>query len=553
MLRRRPFGARGPLMRLLPLLLACLALIAAAPGLRAETRIALVVGNGGYAAGPLPNAVADARLISGALADAGFAVQTALDVDHRGFKTAVRRFADALRAAGPDAVAAFYYAGHGVQVNGRNFLIPVNTPLRSAADVEFETVDAQWILDMIGETGAPLSIIMLDACRNNPFPSVSRAVSSGLARMDAPRGAILSYATAPGGVALDGRDGNSPYAKALSRAILTPGLKVEEAFKRVRRSVLAETDDRQTPWESSSLLGDFYFSGGVGGAPAPAPAAYASAPASSASSSGPCPDCPDVARVAAGRFGLGSPASEPDREAHEGPEVQVSLPAFELAKTEVTVGQWKRFLAESGYRQKRGCWHWWGVWLWDGGRSWDNHDWAVGDGHPVTCVSWDDAQAYIGWLNARSGGGWRLPSEAELEWAAGGDAGPPWGREAAQACRHGNFHDAASVAKVGGAVPAFPCEDGWVGTAPVGEFRANGKGVFDVLGNAWEWTADCWNGDHALNPRNGAPAARGDCARRVMKGGHMFQARGWVRPAHRYGALAKDGNIYGGFRLARDR
>ena len=524
----------------------------------AETRIALVVGNGGYSSGPLPNAVKDARLIASALSAAGFRTETALDVDHRDFKRAVRRFADQLRAAGPDAVAAFYYAGHGVQVNGRNFLIPVNTPLRSASDVEYETVDAQWILDMIGESGAPLSIIMLDACRNNPFPSVSRSAGKGLARMDAPRGAILSYATAPGAVAYDGKHGNSPYARALSQTIARPGLKVEDTFKSVRRSVLAETDGRQTPWESSSLLGDFYFSGGAGqGAPAPAPAPVSTAPAPPPASSGggfqDCPDCPRMLRISGGSFGLGSPASEPGREGHEGPETQVTLRPFALARTEVTIGDWKRYERATGRKAKRGCWHWWGVWLWDGNRSFDNHDWPVDDSHPVTCISFPEAQAYAAWISDKAGRAYRLPSEAEFEWAAGADAGAPWGASRpAGACAWGNLHDRASVARWGGALPSFACDDGWAGTAPVGTFRPNPMGLSDMLGNAWEWTADCWNPGHGANARRGAPVTRGDCSRRVQKGGHFATPRGWMRPAYRYGAQAKAGNIYAGFRLARD-
>ncbi|MGG7568001.1 SUMF1/EgtB/PvdO family nonheme iron enzyme [Rhodovulum sp. DZ06] len=558
MLHRLFQGAR-PLARLLPLILVLLALTAA--GARAETRIALVVGNGGYSIGPLPNAVSDARLVSGALRDAGFQVTTKLDADQRDFKRAVRDFADQLKSAGEGAVAAFYYAGHGVQIGGRNFLVPVNTPLRSAADVEYETIDAQWVLDMIGQSGAPLSIIMLDACRNNPFPSVSRAVSQGLARMDAPRGAILSYSTAPGAVALDGKSGNSPYTAALARAIRTPGLKIEEAFKQVRRAVLAETNERQVPWESSSLLGDFYFSGGAGTQLASVVPSQGAAPAPASPTRAPtgdrfrdCPDCPPMVRVRGGAFQLGSPRSEAGREGHEGPQASVSLRDFALMETEVTVADYSRFLDETGRSPGQGCWVWAVVWLWDGARNTLSPGFAQGPDHPASCISFPEAQAFAAWMSRKSGRPYRLPSEAELEWAMGGDAAAPWGpAPAAGACGWGNQHDQAAYAEWGNAIYGhMPCNDGFAATAPVRAFRENSLGLRGLHGNLWEWTADCWRDGHVGAATDGAARMDGDCTRRVVKGGHFLQPPQWSRPAWRYGAQAKAGAVYGGLRLARD-
>lgn len=532
--------------RHLPRAAACLAagIIALMPAaLRAETRVALVIGNGGYASAPLPNARNDAQLVAGALQSAGFAVTTALDADQRELKQAVRDFAARLKAAGPDAAAAFYYAGHGMQINGRNYLIPVNTPLRSAADVEYETVEAQWILDMIGESGAPLSIIMLDACRNNPFPSISRGARGGLARMDAPRGSILSYSTAPGDVALDGRGANSPYSSALANAIRTPGLKIEDAFKQVRRSVLAETDDRQVPWESSSLVGDFYFGGQGDGAPAPV-----SAPApATAGAFRDCPDCPDMVALPGGRLSMGTDAG------NEAPRTEVAIQPFALARTEITRGAFARFVADTGREPKQSCWIWALVWLPDGARNWRKPGIPQTDAHPVVCVSWSDARAYADWISAKSGKRYRLPSEAEWEYAAGG-AGPlPWGRDEARACEWDNLHDAAGFRAYGNfAVARFDCDDGAGGTAPSGSYRANRLGLQDMLGNAWEWTADCWNGGHRGRPSSGAARQGGDCGNRVFKGGNYTNDKSSFRPAYRHPGLRDEGNIYAGFRLARD-
>ncbi|MEM7269400.1 MAG: caspase family protein [Pseudomonadota bacterium] len=258
-----------------------LSLILLAGAAVAEERLALVIGNGEYASGPLRNPPNDANLTSAALRDAGFDVTTITNADQNKMKQHIRAFNIRLKKAGPEAVAVFYFAGHGVQVDGRNYLIPTDATLEAAPDLEYETVEAQWVLDMIGDSGAGLSVIILDACRNNPFRSFTRSGAKGLARMDAPRGVLLSYSTAPGDVAMDGEGANSPFTAALAEAIRTPGLKIEEAFKQVRRQVLASTGERQLPWESTSLTGDFYFT--QGNAPAPQPAALTpTAPAASA-------------------------------------------------------------------------------------------------------------------------------------------------------------------------------------------------------------------------------------------------------------------------------
>lgn len=535
------------------LLLACLCILAA-PGM-AQSRIALVVGNGGYRFGPLPNAVNDARLVSGSLKQAGFAVTTVLDADRRAFGEAVRAFAAQAKAAGPDAVAAFYYAGHAVQIAGRNFLIPVEAGIRSASDVEYETVEAQWVLDLIGESGAPLSIIMLDACRTNPFPAASRAVDRGLARMDAPRGALLSYSTAPGQVAYDGQGDNSPYASALSQAMLKPGLKIEDVFKQVRRAVLAETGDKQTPWESSSLLGDFFFTGGAATQPAAyAPALGNPAPDGQAAFRD-CADCPQMIRIPGGAFRIGSPATERGRQPIEGPEAQVSIRAFALARTEVTLGEFRRFTRETGYAPHGGCWRFWAIWIWDPALSWESPGYAQGDDHPVACVSYPDAQAYAAWMSSRAGARYRLPSEAEFEWAMGGDGPAPWGDWgfSPAVCAHANVHDESAYRAYGNAAWArSPCDDGHAFTAPVGAYADGPYGLKDMLGNLMEWTEDCDNPGHAGARADGGPMVSGDCARRVQKGAAWASAADWDRPAFRYGALARDGNIYAGFRLARD-
>jgi uncharacterized caspase-like protein len=226
----------------------------------AEGRIALVIGNSAYEAiSPLRNPRNDAELMAETLRDVGFEVVVALDVDRRGMARAVRDFGTQLRELGTDAVGLFYYAGHGVQYRGDNYLIPVGAQVDSSADLVIEALRVADILGQMQEAQNALNLVVLDACRNNPFPQATRSVDRGLARQSALNGSIMAFSAAPGETAVDGEGKNSPYTLALSQSIRTPGLTVEQVFKRTRVSVLGATDGRQTPWEESSLIDDFFF------------------------------------------------------------------------------------------------------------------------------------------------------------------------------------------------------------------------------------------------------------------------------------------------------
>jgi hypothetical protein len=223
------------------------------------SRIALVIGNGAYETSPLANPVNDARLIAQTLRQLDFEVLEHLDLNQKELKRAIQLFGDRLELAGAGAVGLFYYAGHGVQVNGRNYLIPTDAAIDRETDVDIEAVATDTVLAQMEFANNDLNFVILDACRNNPYTRSFRSASRGLARMDAPRGTLISYATAPGDVALDGNGDHSPYSRALAKAMLKPGMQVEQMFKRVRQLVIAETDSKQTPWEASSLTGDFFF------------------------------------------------------------------------------------------------------------------------------------------------------------------------------------------------------------------------------------------------------------------------------------------------------
>ncbi|HVZ00984.1 MAG TPA: caspase family protein [Dongiaceae bacterium] len=237
----------------------------------AEPRVALVIGNSSYGGeiGNLANPANDAKLMAKTLRGIGFDVVEVENADQNAMKRAIVDFGDKLSNAGTDATGLFYYAGHGLQVQGENFLIPVKAHIEREADVDIEAVSADLVLKQMDYAGSAVNIVILDACRNNPLTRGFRSEVRGLAEITRkPRGSFIAYSTAPGEVAADGNGANSPYAKALAESIVVPGEGIEEIFRDVRGKVLAATNSKQTPWDSSSLTAPFYFQAPVAAAPA---------------------------------------------------------------------------------------------------------------------------------------------------------------------------------------------------------------------------------------------------------------------------------------------
>jgi len=218
-------------------------------------RVALVIGNSRYSTSPLPNPVNDARDITAILQSLGFEVMLVTDARLREMEEAIDRFS--WKAQG--ATALFFYAGHGLQVDGENYLVPIGAEMDDEGDVRYETVSAGRVLDNLRYAKSNLNIIILDACRSNPFARTFRSSSRGLARLNAPRGSIIAFSTAPGDVASDGAGRNSPYATAFLRHAANPDLMVEAFFKEVAKDVSTQTSGKQRPWISSDFLGDFSF------------------------------------------------------------------------------------------------------------------------------------------------------------------------------------------------------------------------------------------------------------------------------------------------------
>jgi formylglycine-generating enzyme required for sulfatase activity len=524
---------------------------------KSEQRAALVIGNGTYESAPLRNPPNDAQAMAGILRELGFDVAESENLDQKAMKKEIQAFGQKLLKGG---IGLFYYAGHGMQVNGRNYLIPVGAQIEHEKQVEYEAVDVGAVLAEMDNARNRLNIVILDACRDNPFARSFRSSAQGLASMNAPTGTLVAYATAPGSVANDGTGENGIYTGELIKTMTIQGLKVEDVFKQVRSAVRETTQGRQVPWESSSLEGDFYFK-----APAPivTPAAAPERTAGAAPSVAPeraigtppaqSPHSETVVRsfkiwkepvtgmefvwLPGGCFLMGSPQTEAGREADESPVNEVCLDGFWMAKTEVTNGQYRAFHKQHNSRDFQGSS-------------------LNGDNQPVVYIAWEDADSYAQWLTTQSGGQnkFRLPTEAEWEYAcrAGSDTSRYWGDDTSQACEFEDVGD-RSVKKLWGWEDVHACDDGYGATAGVGSFRPNAFGLYDMLGNVWEWCLDVYSVDAYVNHdhKNPVYSNQSGGSDRVIRGGNWNAPPHSVRCARRGSGLPKAMNDDLGFRLVR--
>jgi hypothetical protein len=240
------------------LTLSALAVPVGAQASDTEHRVALVIGNAHYPNAPLANPLNDARAMVGKLKTVGFDVIEVEDGTQQTMRQAIVQFSNKLTK---DTVSLFYYAGHGMQVNGRNYLIPIDTNISTEQTAPVTNIDVDLVISQMSMAQSRVNLVILDACRDNPYERRFRSQSGGLASIDAPSGTLIAYATAPGKTANDGDSGHGLYTSELIAAIDVSGIKVEDVFKRVRIRVMDRSNNYQTPWESSSLTGDFYFDG----------------------------------------------------------------------------------------------------------------------------------------------------------------------------------------------------------------------------------------------------------------------------------------------------
>lgn len=497
------------------------------------SRIALVIGNANYKDVPLRNPTNDADDMKKILSQLGFEVILAKNANRRTMITAIQHFGTRRHHAD---VGLFFYAGHGLQVKGRNYLVPVDANIKSEADIEHETVDAARVLAEMERANNGINIVILDACRNNPYKRGFRDLTRGLARLNAPTGTFIAYATAPGDVADDGKGRNSPFTKNLLWALKTiPHLEIEQLFKKAARKMIEKqkTDKSQVPWRHSSLIYDFCF--------AACPGVDVSQQLRQ------CEKHYQANRLTTGKGGTAFVCYK-DVLTKDPNNVEAKAG---LKKIEERYVAWinRALKRRQRYKAKRylprlcqvnpksphlpkikkrlqtacpkltrtaivsrsvdtgkGTFH---DLLKDGTEGpkmfWipaierfaiaryevtfaeydkfaeatdrekpDDQDWGR-DNRPVINISWEDATAYAEWLSEETGQKYSLPTEAQWQYAAGTTSQE-------DICPYANVKD---------------CSDDYDYTAPVGHFEPNKFGLFDMSGNVSEWTCSDENNSKA--------------------------------------------------------
>ncbi len=268
-----------------------------------------------------------------------------------------------------------------------------------------------------------------------------------------------------------------------------------------------------------------------------------------------CNDCPELVTLPAGSFLRGSLEGDAHRwdDVRERPAQAITIARpFALARYEVTRAQFSRFAADMSHAAE-GCAEWTGqAWVHRAGLSWRNPGFDQSDNDPVVCVSWQDAKAFAAWLSRTTGVLYRLPTEAEWEYAARADTATArhWGDDVAEGCRYANIGD-RSLGRVHAMAGLAPCDDGYPYTAPVGSFLPNAFGLHDMLGNAWEWTEDCWLPGYVGAPGDGSARLEGDCAWRVPRGASWNSHYRNVRSSNR-GTYRDARYVHIGFRVVRE-
>jgi hypothetical protein len=506
----------------------------------AAERVALVVGNGAYTqARALKNPTRDAAAVAGTLRDAGFQVTVVNDATVEAFFEGLETFKKAATGA---EVALFFYAGHGMEVDGKNYLLPVDAALESSAQLRTQTVPLETVLGDLDAARAVAKLVILDCCRDNPLSRswmASRSSGTGglgaIADGTVPPATMIMYASAPGQVALDGTGANSPFTEALVAHLAQPGLSAFDTFLGVSDVVARTTGEKQVPWIKFDGAGRAFrlFTlgrGPVGATPPPVVAMRPTVPSVPSIPSGVsslegtrggevrtfggiemvwCPP---------GEFTMGSPLAEEGRFDDE-KQVQVTLRrGYWLAKTECTQGQWQTVMGSSVSQQKAKV-------------NSDGDATGMGSRQPMYFVSWEDAVEFCEKLNRESpaGAGWKwsLPSEAQWEYACRAGTTGPYAGELNKLAWYGDNADGT--------------------THEVGTKAANEWGLHDMHGNVWEWCAD-WYGETLPGGTNPSGPAEG--VGRVHRGGSWFDYAARCRAAYRYRDVPGYRDYFLGFRPA---
>jgi formylglycine-generating enzyme required for sulfatase activity len=486
---------------------------------------ALIIGEGAYVVGIAPSNLAlnNAQSLARELAQLGFTVSFETNLRQGVLRRAIEAFTASIK---PGAAALFFFSGYGIEAKGSTYLIPVDANIWTEEDVRAQGIAVESILSAMDKAGAKVKIVILDASRRNPFERRFRSLSTGLGSIEIPPQTLLLSAAEPRKVVSSaGRDGDV-FLSELLKEMRAPDQSVQDVFNRTRLSVSRATNNRQTPWMLSTLAAPLLLRSSAGGPSASEQAQGAQSDAVAerirvfpdakpGTVFRDCANCPDLVIAPAGQFEMGSDDFDTERPAHS---VVIAKP-FAIGRSEVTFAQWDACVADGGCAGWR-----------PDDRSERRND------APVSEVSWSDAHRFIGWLSRKSGRAYRLPSEAEWEYAARGGATTRfwWGDEV------GAGH--ANCRGCGG--PGQP--------TPVGSYPANGFGLVDTAGNVAEWVEDCWTDSYIGAPRDGAVAQNGPCKQRVVRGGSFDAGPRYVRSASRFLYDAELRYYTNGFRVARD-
>jgi formylglycine-generating enzyme required for sulfatase activity len=532
----------------------------------APQKYALVIGNGAYASVTrLNNPPNDANDIKTALEDLGFQVDLVLDGSLRQMNDAVRRLSRNLTS--PGSYGFFFYAGHGVQSKGENYLIPVDADIKEEEDLPYEAMNVQRMLDSLQESGNALNMIVLDACRDNPY-GFARSGSRGLTVVASqPPDSIIMYATSAGRTASDGQGRNGLFTTEFLKNLKTPGLEVKEIFNRTGRDVRESSNSAQIPAIYSQFFGNVYLSPAsartarqtpdpvVRPTPQPAPVVQ---PAAQTQRPAPAPD--RFVWINGGTFTMGSPANEVGRADWEGPQHQVTVRSFYMGKYEVTQSEYEAVMGTNPSNFK-------------------------GPNLPVEQVSWFDAVEYCNKRSQREGlspaysirgtgdsrtvslnrnaNGYRLPTEAEWEYACRAGTATRFNTGNAETSLAGYANRADQVLKEKHPdwlaawkeqIPDFTIvniRDGYGETAPAGSFRPNAWGLYDMHGNVWEWCWD-WFGGYASGAQTD-PMGATSGTNRVRRGGSWNDGGQGLRSANRNFHTPGYRGLGIGFRLVRPR
>jgi formylglycine-generating enzyme required for sulfatase activity len=511
-------------------LFASFAMAPASYAQNSDDRVALLIANAKYpdARSEFSTPINDATKLADELRKLNFNVEFKTNLGKEEMQRAIDGFVAKVKDT---TTVLFYFSGIGLQVSRRSYLIPTNAQIWTDTDVRRDGVSVDALLNEVHRKGARVKIVIIDAARRNPFERRFRATPQGLAPVEAPTGTIALYSAAPGKLVEDKATGaNSLFAIELLKEIDTPSLSVEEMFNRTRVAVSRASGGEQVPWVASSLLEEFSFTGrnsAVASRPSASSSPFPSASKPSTEPTRPpprdsfqtrlsppreparrdlkagdtfrdCAECPELIVLPAGSFRMGDSGNDREKPVHE---VTIGAP-FAIGIREVTFAEWDRCVDDGGCKFRPG-----------------DRGWGRGN-RPVINVSWIDAKEYVTWLTRVTGKTYRLPSEAEWEYAARGGTSTPywWGRSVGS--RHANCR---------------ACSTGETEqTLPVGRYKANPFGLYDTAGNAAEWVEDCWNDDYRGAPTNGSAWTSGQCRLRVLRGGSFDSESDYVRSNSRF-------------------